>query len=253
MKAGTVLEWIQLPLIGAIALFTYLAFQSAMDCLVSKDNDRVYYFFAIIALSFLTLVYIKVAIARTILAKRDQSHAGKSWGVRQCIYIAIVSILVLAAWFSPAITINMDEDYAQLVAGRRYAEGKWGEAMNIYLMIRHYDSDSVRNICEMKLLLTQAGYYEEPIDAVPNRHILKALDRLQVDYGLNNDRFVGPKTRTILYARAHRDELNLDAVSNPSYQTIRAAVIKVQQKHHLLQDGYIGYKTERAIASDKQD
>jgi hypothetical protein len=247
MKAGTVLELVQLPLIEAIALFAVIAFRCALDSLVSKDDDRVYYFFAIIALSLLTLLYIKVAIARTLLAKRDQSHAGKSWGVRQCIYIAIASILLLVAWFAPAITINIDEDYAQLVAGRRYAEGKWGEAMTIYLLIRHYDSDSVRNICEMKMLLTQAGYYEKPIDAVPNRHILKALDRLQIEYSLKNDRFVGPKTRTILYARAHRDELNLDAVSNPSYETIRAAVIKVQQKHHLLQDGYIGCGSPRFL------
>jgi hypothetical protein len=158
----------------------------------------------------------------------------------------------------------MEESYNELLgsiirAESRFEEGRWGDALEIFSLLKKRMPQGHPDIFEMKVLLFRAGYYKGPVDNIYSDEILIALNSLKSYYNLPiNDRVENSSntkrlvynTQTVLFALAFHELLGLNIQVKPSIVEIQTAIKNFQKNNDLHIDGDIGDVTLRKL-SDK--
>lgn len=158
--------------------------------------------------------------------------------------IIIAVIMSTLFFFAPYIsTIYIQNNSKQITANDRFLDGRWEDAIFIYIGENHkLTKKSKSNIIEMKRLLNQAGYYIFEINETPDFRVITSLKKLQSDFDLNQDGFLGRATKNVLFGIIYKKELNIDG-NNMKTNDLTIKIQKFQRNNKLYDDGVIGDKT----------
>ena len=220
-----------------------LTLASSRDLLLSANDKDIYFASLIIAIVILILIFVVYYLYHIKTKINILFNQNKK-------IIISYFISFLLALTAPLYVLNL-ENYQNVVsrADYRFSEGKWNEAMTIYILLGFRLETPKPQIKEMQEILNKLGYYDFPIDGRPHFNIIKHLKEFQSQNNLNADGYFGKDTRTLAYGIIFKEKLKIFN-SNITLDQVQDAVKEFQALNKLSVDGNIGNGTLEKLNHD---
>lgn len=200
------------------------------------------------SVSVVLFIIYSFIFAVSILIMLVYAYVNYGVSIRLLKLIILSLICSILFYYAPYIsTIYINQESRQDSANNRYLSGNWEEAMYIYIKEENtLNSTSLKNIIEMKRLLNKTGYYLHDINEVPDIRVTESLKKIQKDFGLVPDGYLGRATRNVIFGIIYKKELNIDK-ENMNVTGITRKVQQFQRLNHIPDDGVIGTQTLKLL------